>query len=147
MKDDCLVLSVASRLLQYTNCKILKSTILSLTKYELLFLFVLFMIFPWVLSSSILLQRCYLLIFSGSINFISSLLILSRFFPQIANNNKNTVVKNRKLKICIRSCCHSNYFKIMNVSAGEHCSLYQLWKCRSDCKTIQMTVIKFDQKP
>ena len=51
MADDCLVLgvakdkSVAGRL-EYSNCSILKSIILSLTRYESSFLFGLFTIFP-----------------------------------------------------------------------------------------------------
>ena len=37
-------------------------------------------------------------------------------FAQMINNSKRIVVKNGKIEICNGSCCHSNCFKIINVS-------------------------------
>ena len=67
MDDDCLVLgAVKDKSLAWwlEYCSILKSTKLSLTRYESSFLIGLFTIFPWIISSLILWSRCYLLLFS-----------------------------------------------------------------------------------
>ena len=71
MEDDCLVLGVAKNKsltgrLEYSNYSILKSTILSLTRYGSLFLFKLFMNFPWIISSLTPSRRCSLFVFSES---------------------------------------------------------------------------------
>ena len=68
------------------------------------------------------------------------------FFLQIINNSKNTVIKNGKIGICHETCCRSNSFKIINVSDWELCNLYRLWRCRHDCKTILIKVIKYYKK-
>ena len=39
------------------------------------------------------------------------------------NDSKNIVVKNGQIDICNWSCCHSNYFKIINVSDWELCKM------------------------
>ena len=134
-----------------TVCSILKSTILLSTWYELSFLFGLFTIFSWIIRSLILSWRCSLLVFSKSIVFqvIINLVQISAFMLllQMINNNKNIVVKNGKIDICNGNCCHSNCFEIINLSDWKLCNLYRLRKCRRDCKTIQMKVIKYYRKP
>ena len=83
MEDGSLVLrgtkdkSLAGRL-EHCNWSILKPVILSLTRYQSLFLLGLFIVFPWNISLLILSRTCSLLVFSESTVFISLLQTLSK---------------------------------------------------------------------